>query len=58
MDEKKAKELLAPAIQTDGWLFNLGWYLNWKLGDKDATLDGSFTADDLEAIAWWMRNAK
>jgi hypothetical protein len=25
---------------------------------READLDGSFTADELEAIAWWMRNQK
>jgi hypothetical protein len=25
---------------------------------QEADLDGSFTADELEAIAWWMRNEK
>ena len=55
MDEEKARKLLGDSIKEDG-LYSLGWYLGWTHGDADATLDGSFTADDLEAIAWWMRN--
>jgi len=46
------------AIQPDGGLFNLGWYLAWTVGEDTATLDGSFTADDLDAIAAHMRNTK
>jgi hypothetical protein len=30
-------------------------YLHWNQGDNTATLDGEFTADQLEAIAIWMR---
>ena len=56
MDEAKAREILGDAINPDGGLYNLGWYLGWPPGNADATLDGSFTADDLDAIAWWMRN--
>lgn len=56
MDEAQARELLEGAISTDGGLHSLGWYLAWNPGRENATLDGEFTADDLEAIAWWMRN--
>lgn len=43
------------AVQPDGGLYNLGWYLGWNVGSDTATLDGVFTADDLEAIAAHMR---
>ena len=39
------------AIQTDGGLYDLGWYLAWTPGEETAVLDGSFTAADLHAIA-------
>ena len=39
----------------DRVLFSLGWYLSVGAGEK-ATLDGGFTADELEAIAVWMRD--
>lgn len=58
MDEGKARQILSGDIQPDGNLFNLGWYLDWEVGDANATLDGKFSADDLEAIAWWMRNTQ
>jgi len=60
MDEEKARETLCGdgdnIIQDNGGLHSLGWYLNWEAGDSEACLDGQFTADELEAIAWWMRN--
>ncbi len=59
MDREKATEILKDALVKDSVnLHSLGWYLAWS-PDKScnhATLDGSFSADDLEAIAWWMRN--
>jgi hypothetical protein len=37
-------------------LFSLGTYLCGYRGDYFATLDGQFSADQLEAVAAWMRN--
>lgn len=34
------------------------WYLNWQAEDNEATLDGNFTPEALEAIAWWMKHKK
>ena len=57
MDEATARAELGEAIQPDGSLYSLGWYLNWGSdGSGIAILDGPFTLDQLEAIAWWMRN--
>jgi hypothetical protein len=53
--EEQQKEILSRCLQEDGSLFNLGWYVAWSPDRKDATLDGSFTADHLEAIANHMR---
>jgi len=58
MKESEAKEILSDEIQSDGSLYSLGWYLCWNAGDDKAVLDGDFTADDLEAIAFWMRKYK
>jgi len=59
MDEVKVKEILGgdgDNIFTDkGGLHSLGWCLDWGIHDDTATLDGEFSADELEAIAWWMR---
>lgn len=52
-----ALEHLKGVIQENNDLYSLGWYLFYGFGDKKATLDGEFTADDLEAIAVYMRAA-
>ena len=72
MNEDKARSILNRSIREDGSLGDVGeGYVAWtthtdKTAPKDsswnracakrATLDGTFTADELEAIAWWMRN--
>jgi hypothetical protein len=60
MTEQRAREILGEAIQPNGRLYNLSWYLDWseRTEPDKATLDGEFTADQLEAIAWWMRNQR
>lgn len=56
MTDERAKELLADDIQDGGGLLSRhGPYLYWSLNNDTATLDGEFTAEDLEAIAHWMR---
>jgi hypothetical protein len=32
------------------------WVFAWAPGDLYAGLNGMFTAVELEAIAWWMKN--
>ncbi len=54
-DEAKRREVLGDAIQADGSLHRLTEYINWHPEWDEATLDGSFTADELEAIAAHMR---
>lgn len=56
MREETAKEILAGCIEADDTLYNLGKYLRWEPCERAVTLDGQFTADQLEAIAWWMRH--
>lgn len=58
MTEERARTILKQEIQEDGRLYNLGWYLAWSPDDNTACLDGEFDEDDLEAIAWWMRNRR
>ena len=58
MKEKRAREILGEWIEPSDDLYDLHQYLNWEIGDSNATLDGLFNADELEAIAWWMRNTK
>lgn len=57
MDEKKVREILDKVIfRADNGLYDLSPYLLWITNEKIARLDGNFTPDELEAIAWWMRN--
>ena len=58
MDSAQATQILQSSVASDGGLYNVGWYLAWSPGNATATLDGTFTADDLEAIAWWVRQYK
>lgn len=55
MDAKAAHDVVAPWITPDGGLQGDGEYLSWQPGDETACLDGHFTADQLEAIAAYMR---
>ena len=56
MNEERAREILAKAIQPDGSLYDPGHYLNWNKGSGEVTLDASFAIEELEAIAWWVSN--
>jgi hypothetical protein len=58
MDETKAREILKDEIDSGGGLYCLGTYIAWNPTNNSATLDSEFDADELEAIAWWMRNNK
>jgi hypothetical protein len=55
-EKNEIKKILASYIQQDGSLSsNDDSYLDWNFGAEKITLDGRFTADELEAIAWWMK---
>lgn len=57
MDESKARAVLGKWIdEKDGSLHDIGAYINWIVGDSRVTIDGRFTADQLEAVARWMRS--
>ena len=59
MNEKKARKILGIFVEPNGGLRNLDQCLAWPTagGDKKyAVLNAQFTANELEAIAWWMRN--
>ena len=59
MNEKKARKILGDWIQGDETLFCLGHYIAWPSPSDDKeriVLDAQFSLDELEAIAWWMRN--
>jgi hypothetical protein len=58
MDAKKAHTILRDReiFPQHDLLFCLETYVHAKRGDTHATIDGIFTADELEAIAAWMRD--
>jgi hypothetical protein len=68
MDDKRARELLnnLGVVRPDGSLGRGAGTVHWPAryhsilssSLEEADLDGSFSADELEAIAWWMRNQK
>lgn len=57
MTEQRARQILGEAVKPNDELYGSEEYLAWPSKYAEAaTLDGHFTADELEAIAWWMRN--
>ena len=58
MNEQRAREILGRRIQADNSLMDPSDYVAWPSasGGDVVCLDANFSADDLEAIAWWMRN--
>ncbi len=58
MDREKASKILGEMIQPDGSLNDLFTYISWNVGDKNVSIDSAFNAEELEAIAWWIRNTK
>ncbi len=57
MNEEKARSIPGDAIHEDGVTLScLGHYMAWSPGDETITLDSEFTLEELEVIAWWMRN--
>ncbi|MDD2679536.1 MAG: hypothetical protein PHO03_01860 [Candidatus Omnitrophica bacterium] len=58
MDEAKARKILGRTIRDNGRLKFALWRLDWEVGWENAYLSGNFTADDLEAIAWWMKHSE
>lgn len=65
MTEERARAILGVAIPTgeraekypglDNLMHPRYEYLSYREGDPTATLDGEYTPDQLEAIAFWMR---
>ena len=56
MDEHKARVNLEGMIRANNALsICMERYLFWN-GSDVLTLDGKFTTDELEAIAWWIKN--
>jgi hypothetical protein len=43
-------------VQYDGSLYSPSKYIYWKIGDEEATLDGSFSLEYLEFIVKRMKS--
>lgn len=59
MTEQRAREILGEHVCADGTLEGGVEFVDWPAYRDDSShvrLDGEFTAEELEAIAWWMRN--
>ena len=56
MDEKTARRILGDRIQPNNNLYDGVYYVAWNPSHTKVTLDDEFSADELEAIVWWMRN--
>lgn len=62
MDEAKAKQILLDmsCVADKAYLDCGSPFIAWpslECVPEEVMLDGVFTADQLEAIAWWMRHA-
>lgn len=58
MDKIKAQSVLSAAgveFLEKGGLESLTNYVSWRPGEYRISLDGLFTADELEAMAWYMK---
>lgn len=55
MTEQRAREILAHMIQSNGNLYDEECLPVWRPGEPGALLMGRYTADELEAIAFWTR---
>jgi hypothetical protein len=58
MTEERAREVLGDTVRPDNSLRNSFQYIAWSLTHQPScvVLDSEFEPDELEAIAWWMRN--
>ena len=57
MTEDKARRILGRKVHPeDSTLYDLSDYVCWPAAARRIILDGEFTAEELEAMAWWIRN--
>lgn len=56
MSEDRARKILEGSIGENNALRHIGGeYAYWQPGDLKICLDGDFTADEIAAAAWWMK---
>ena len=56
MDEATAREILGDMVKPSHALYDDAEYVDWSVSESGVVLDGSFGAETLEAIVWWMNN--
>jgi hypothetical protein len=60
MNEEQARKILESFADlnsnTGALAFRTGEYVLRHPGDSNVTLDGTFTLEQLKAIAWWLEN--
>lgn len=59
LTEQGARLELGDIVQPDNRLSSYGPWVEWpyaKTQREEIELDGTFTADELIAMAWWMKN--
>lgn len=54
LTESRARELIRHVVEQPGQEYC--WYNFDCQSEGRVALDGSLTADELEAFAWWLRN--
>ena len=58
MNEERAKKILSKFI-SDGNILTGETFLDhmlWFPWENTAGIEGEFTLEEIEALAWWMRN--
>jgi len=58
MNEQKARQILGTTILKDNSLSGSADYFSWSpdCDPREICIDATITLDQLEAIAWWVRN--
>jgi hypothetical protein len=56
MNEAKARKVLGDTITEENEMKDMNMYTDWSPDGKLIQLDGQYEVDELEAMAWWMRN--
>jgi hypothetical protein len=59
MNEERAKKILSKFIDHGNILHYGNKYedhIFWYPGDDRVDIEGEFTLEEIEALAWWMRN--
>lgn len=57
MNEERARQILTRYINKDNSMSSPIGCLTWD-GYPEININGNFDLEEIEAIAWWMRNMK